>query len=65
MKVQNRWWALAIFCLFAGFSMVGFHDQINNIPLSNTVSVIGYVIGLAGTVGSAYKAWTYSPKGTA
>ena len=52
MKTQNIWWAAAITCLFAGFSMVAFHDHIDNISLSNAVSTMGYVIGLAGTVGS-------------
>ena len=62
---QNLWWALAVVCLFGGFLMVSQHDTIDNIPLSNAVSAIGYVIGLAGTVGAVYKAWTYSPKGKA
>ena len=56
MTTQNKWWALAGICLFGGFSMVAFHDQINNIAVSNAVSAIGYVIVLAGTVGSVIMA---------
>ena len=52
MKSQNFWWALAVFCLFGGFLAVAEHDYINNIPVSNAVSAIGYVVGIAGTVGS-------------
>ena len=62
MKAQNIWWALAGICLFGGFLMVAFHDQINSIPLSNAVSAAGYVIALAGTVGCLVMVNKYSPK---
>ena len=52
MKTQNIWWAAAGICLFGGFIMVALHDKINNIAVGNAVSAIGYVIGIAGTIGS-------------
>ena len=56
MTTQDKWYAGAGICLFGGFIMVATHDYINNISVSNTVSVLGYIIGLAGTVFCFFKA---------
>ena len=63
MKTQNIFWALAAICLFGGFTMVAQHDTIDNIAVSNAVSVLGYIIGIAGTIGSLVIVYKYSPKG--
>ena len=62
MKAQNIWWAGAVICLFGGFLMVAQHDTIDSIALGNAVSVMGYIIALAGTVGCLLMVYKYSPK---
>lgn len=59
-KIQNIFWALAVVCLFGGFFAVAEHDYINDIPTSNAVSVIGYIVGILGTVSCLYMVSRYS-----